>query len=506
MEQHDDLFDFSSFANPDILEESEDVVEVEYLGQIGVVDLAFQQLNYTIKDDKDTLITHIRALAEAPFTPKAEELYQDIVTYGEAVIELIYREARRFQLADPKVLQFLVSLVADLTKDSVHGRKILKAILQFSTVHAHIQVAIGVAGRLADNEWQQALLYRGRDERYFEEVLQALFHMKDAAMVEAVLDLMLQANVQKQAQLQVIRKLLKDFPVFGIEACQVLLKRYVMCETYQLKNCLAIGLSAYRNDALPYLQQMILSGNMAYMKDCYQLIGRIATDESVALLIAMGKEETNLTYIIDALSFSRHPRATEYIVELLQREETALQMKRRCIRALAFVDGNSEQAFIMPYFVKGHPLYIDALFYLLRHQPVKYARIYVELLLDGNRAKSVESFITKLSVSATYYILREVQNASDHDMEIVIKELRKVNIIDKRVKHLVIKRLQQTHSESLRAQLYQFIAKFAHVKEPLFSPNDLYKWRDEETSPILKKLLGELVYKLDKNVASLANY
>jgi len=106
----DDDF-FTSLSGPSQEDGNEKLVEVEYLGRIGYVDISFENIDEDM-DEKEYryILDALEVMAYSDDASKRKEASKEVEKYGEKAITVIFRECRKFDLTDEQRKNELVHL------------------------------------------------------------------------------------------------------------------------------------------------------------------------------------------------------------------------------------------------------------------------------------------------------------------------------------------------------------------------------------------------------------
>ncbi|MFB5579153.1 hypothetical protein [Bacillus cereus] len=500
----DDDF-FTSLSGPSQEDGNEKLVEVEYLGRIGYVDISFENIDEDM-DEKEYryILDALEVMAYSDDASKRKEASKEVEKYGEKAITVIFRECRKFDLTDEQRKNELVHLLSRLTARSLKGRKILKAVLEKANSTQHIALSILGSGAVREHEAVPSILNHMLFPDFFVIGLEALIKIRDKKSVEPIIQRLNDLDINRNDLIDHAVRLAPRFADFGPEAVKPVFEAYKNNQKKAIRPILTIALRSFKEDAIPVLSEVLEkeTDENKLIPICMTL-GALRMSYSTNLLIdAFKKYPVKKKAIIRGFSHTNDQSVLPLLVEELKSTED-IRLKQECLGAIAYLADSDKSliSVIKPYLnERRNRLYLDALNCMVRLGDQESFDKFVNLLINGEEGEQyvLQKHLPKMSFKMIVKMAEKMLTCPDDKAILLVSALQNANIIPQEVGPILEKKLDQNPISALKLEIYRLIGKHVNKKRELLSQDVLYKARQEETNPRLVRELDQIIDNMRK--------
>ncbi|MBY0124397.1 HEAT repeat domain-containing protein [Bacillus sp. S/N-304-OC-R1] len=496
---------FTSLSGPSQEDGNEKLVEIEYLGRIGYVDISFETLDEDM-DEKEYryILDALEIMAYSDDVSKRKEASKEVEQYGEKAITAIFRECRKFDLTDEQRKNELVHLLSRFTSRSLKGRKILKAVLEKANSTQHIALAILVSGAVREHEAVPSILNHMLSPDFFGIGLEALIKIRDKKSVEPLIQRLNDLDSNRNDLIDHAIHLAPRFADFGSEAVKPVFEAYINNHKKSIRPILTIALRSFKEDAIPVLSEVLEkeTDENKLIPICMTL-GALKMSFSTNLLIdAFKKYPAKRKAIIRGFSHTRDQSVLTLLVKELKSTED-IRLKQECLGAISYLAENDTNliSVVKPYLNERHNrLYLDALNCLVRLGDQESFDKFVNLLINGEEGEQyvLQKQLPKMSFKMIVKMAQKILTCPDDKAILLVSALQNANIIPQEVGPILQKKLDQKPIPALKLEIYRLIGKHVNKKRELLSQDILYKARQEETNPRVVRELDQIIDNMRK--------
>ncbi|MES9683099.1 hypothetical protein ABWK22_09305 [Gottfriedia acidiceleris] len=500
----DDDF-FASLSGPSQEEGNEKLVEVEYLGRIGYVDISFENLDEDM-DEKEYryILDALEILAYSNDVSKRKEAIKEIEKYGEKAITVIFRECRKFDLTDENRKNELVHLLSRLASRSLKGRKILKAVLEKANSSQHIALSILCSGAVREHEAVTGILNHMLSPDFFGIGLEALLKIRDKKSIEPIIQRLNDIDSNRNDLIDHAIRLAPRFVDFGPEAVKPVFEGYIYNQKKAIRPILTIALRSFKEDAIPVLTEVLEkeTDENKLIPICMTL-GALRMSYSTNLLIdAFRKYPAKKKAIIRGFSHTKDQSVLPLLVKELETTED-LRLKQECLGAIAYLADNDKNLIpvVKPYLTeRRNRLYLDALNCMVRLGDLESFDKFINLLINGEEGEQyvLQKHLPKMSFKMLVKTAEKMLSCPDDKSILLVSALQNANIIPQEVGPILKKKLDQNPIPALKLEIYRLIGKHVNKKHELLSQDILYKARQEESNPRVVRELDQIIDNMRK--------
>lgn len=505
-EGYDDDSFFKSLSGPSHDEGNEKLVEVEYLGRIGYVDISFENLDTEI-DDSEYQIMHeaLEVMAYGHDVAHRKTASKEIEKFGEKAITVIFRECRKFDLSDDVRKNELIHLLSRLSVRSYKGRKIIKAVLEKANSSQHIAVAIHTSGSIREQEAVSLIIDHMKIPEFFNISLEALLSIRDKDSVLPIIKVIEDLDLNRNYLIDQAIHLAHRFSDFGPEAVRPIFKAYMEQPKRELRPIFTIALRSFKEDAIPVLTEVLDSetDELKLVSICISLGGLKMAFSTNLLKEAFYKYPSKRKAILKGFSYTKDSSLIPVIVEELTTTSNTL-MKAECLDALAHlcVPESNLNRVIRPYLnEKGNRLYLGALNCMVRLGDQDSLKQYIHLLINGDEQEQyvLQKYFPTMPFKLITKISEEILSHPDEKAILLVSTLQRANIVPQEVGLILQKKLNQSPSAALKLEIYRLIGKHVNKRREILPQEVLYKARKEETNQRIIRELDQIIQGMRKN-------
>lgn len=500
----DDDF-FMSISGPSQEDGNEKLVEVEYLGRIGYVDISFEKLDEDMgESDYSNILKALEVMAYNDDVIKRKEASKEVEKYGDKAITVIFRECRKFDLTNEKRKNELVHLLSRLTTRSLKGRKILKAVLEKANSTQHIALSILGTGAVREYEAVPGILNHMSSPDFFCMGLEALLKIRDKKSVEQIIQKLNDLDSNRNDLIDHAIRLAPRFADFGPEAVKPVFEAYLNNEKKAIRPILTIALRSFKEDAIPVLSEVLEkeSDENKLIPICMTL-GALKMPYSTNILIdASKKYPEKKKAIIRGFSHTRDKSVLPLLVDELKSTDD-IRLKQECLGAIAYLADNDKNLIstVKPYLnERRNRLYLDALNCMVRLGDQESFDKFINLLINGEEGEQyvLQKQLPKMSFKMIVKIAEKMLTYTDDKAILLVSALQNANIIPQEVGPILQQKLNQKPIPALKLEIYKLIGKHVNKKRELLSQEVLYKARQEETNPRVVRELDQIIDNMRK--------
>lgn len=500
----DDDF-FTSLSGPSQEDGNEKLVEVEYLGRIGYVDISFENLDEDVNEKEyRQILDACEVMAYSDDPQKRKEASKEIESFGERAITVIFRECRKFDISLDQRRQELIHLLSRLTARSLKGRKIIKAVLEKANSSQHIALAILAAGSVREHEAVRGILEHMLNPDFFVMGFEALLKIRDKSSVEPLIERINNLDVNRNDLIDQSITLAHRFSDFGPEAVKPVFEAYVNNQKKSIRPIFTFALRSFKEDAIPVLSEVLEkeTDENKLVPICMTLGGLQMPFSTNLLVEALSKYPDKKRAIIRGLSHTKDKSVLPVIVEQLKSSDD-VRIKQECLGAIGFLADNDKSYIptVKPYLnEQRNKLYLDALNCMVRMGDSDAFNKFVNLLLNGNEGEQyvLQKHLIKLPFRLLSKIAEKVLSSPDDKAILLVSALQNANLIPQEVGPILQKKLDQNPIPALKLEIYRLIGKHVNKKRELLSQDVLYKARQEETNPRIVRELDQIIDNMRK--------
>jgi len=500
----DDDF-FTSLSGPTQEDGNEKLVEVEYLGRIGYVDISFENLDEDVSEKEyRQILDACEVMAYSDDPQKRKEASKDIEAFGERAITVIFRECRKYDLSLEQRRHELIHLLSRLTARSLKGRKIIKAVLEKANSSQHISLAILAAGAVREREAVEGILEHMLNPDFFVMGFEALLKIRDKHSVKPLIQRINDLDVNRNELIDQAISLSRRFSDFGPEAVKSVFEAYVNNQKKAIRPIFTFALRSFKEDAIPVLSEVLENetDENKLVPICMTLGGLQMPFSTNLLVEALRKYPDKKRAIIRGLSHTKDKSVLPLLVEQLKSSED-LRIKQECLGAIGFLIDNDKDLIpvVKPYLnERRNKLYLDALNCMVRMGDSESFNKFVNLLLNGDEGEQyiLQKHLIKLPFRLLSKIAEKVLSSPDDKAILLISALQNANLLPHEVGPILQKKLDQNPIPALKLEIYRLIGKHVNKKRELLSQDVLYKARQEETNPRIVRELDQIIDNMRK--------
>ncbi|WP_062108875.1 HEAT repeat domain-containing protein [Bacillus niameyensis] len=511
-EQSDEIDDdfLTSLSGPSQESGNETLVEVEYLGRVGLVDISFENLDQELTEQEYLVILDsLNIMSTSSDSSSRKNAAKKIEEYGERAITVIFRECRQFDLASQESKNELLHLLSRLTIRSYKGRKLVKAIVERANSKQHISLAIQCAGAVREREAVSSILTHMRNPDYFGHGLDALLKIRDKNSVEPLIQLMNNLDVNRTEMIEQGIQQARRFADFGPDAIKPIFHAYMNCEKKPIRPIFTIALRSFQEEAVPFLAE-VLAKETDYdqlVPVCLNLGGMRTAVSTQVLVDALDKYPEKKQALILGISHTNDESLVPLIVQELNKTSDAI-IQKECLTAIGYLSGRDANLFpvIKPYLHdRKNNLYLDALNCMVRLGDQDSFAKFVDLLMNGEEREQyiLQKHLSRMPFPLLEKMAEKILVIPDDKAILLVSALQRSNLLPTGVGRTLLKKLEQNPMTALRIEIYRLIGKHVGKKSAIVSQDVLYKARREETSPMVIRELDQIIKFMRKNVGVL---
>lgn len=509
-EEIDDDF-FTSLSGPSQANGNEKLVEVEYMGRIGYVDISFEQIDEDVEEKEAIQI--VEALETMAYSKKLEqrkEAAKKVEQYGEKSIPIIFRECRKFDLTEEQKKNEIINLLSRLSVRSLKGRKIIKAVLEKANSTQHIHVSILGAGAIREKEATDSILRHMKNPELMSVGLDSLIRIRDKKTVQPVIDSINNLDTNRHDIIDQIIALAPRFSDFGPDAVQPVFNAYIKCENRSIRPIYTIALRSFKEDAVPVLSAVLEdeTNEGKLIPICASLGGLRMPFATNLLVEAFHKYPLKKRAIMLGFSYTNDKTLVPLITQELNSTHE-IRMKQDCLNALAYLGENNKELIpaIKPLMNdKRGMIYLDAINCLVRLGDRDAFDKYIDILMNGyeNEQHVLQRHLPKMPFRLIVKIAEKMLDCPDEKALLLVTSLQRANIIPKEVGIILEKKLQKDISPALKLEIYRLIAKHVNKRKEVLSQDVLYQARKKENDPTLLRELDQIIKNMRKEKGSIS--
>ncbi|MEK4439116.1 HEAT repeat domain-containing protein [Paenibacillus sp. FSL K6-2862] len=510
-EQENDEINLDLFSTSVSLDGSESIVEVDYYGRIGYVDISFESLDEDITElEYQEIIQAIETVSYKNDENVWRQSIKTIERFGDRAIVILFRECRKFDLSDEKRISMIIQLLNRLTNRSLKGRRTIKAILENANIQQHVKFALLAAGSIRDKEAVDGIIHRLEDPEYFKYALDALFKLAPKDKIEKIMKTISEIDLRRTDLIEYAIIQAHQFVQFGPQSVRTIFDLYLKNDKKQLQPIYSRALQAFKEDAIPMLREVLYEtkDDKILVSICKTLGSLRMTHSTNILLDALEKFPENQRAVIKGLGFTRDQAVSPYIIEVLK-ESNSIHIKQECLLTLAFVGHRSEQvkAQVRHYLKdRSSSLYLDALNCLVILGDIDSMHEYINLLVKGTESEqyAIQKHMGKLQAFQQIKLGEALLRHTDEESVLIVMGLQKSNVLDQRLGLILEKRLETASLPSLRIEIYKLIGKHVNKKKELLPQKFLYDAKYKETNPRVVRELEQIISSMKKTSGHLS--
>lgn len=501
----DDDF-FTSLSGPSHEDGHEKLVEVEYLGRIGYVDISFENLDEGMDEiEYRNILNAIEVMAYSEQSTKRKEAAKEVEKHGEKSITVIFRECRKFDLTDERRKNELIHLLSRLTNRSLKGRKIIKAVLEKANSTQHIALSILAAGAVREREAVKSILNHILNPEFFGIGLDALVKIHDKNTIEPIIQTINDLDIKRNDLIDQAIHIAPRFADFGPEAVKPVFDAYLNCEKKPLRAIFTIALRSFKEDAIPVLTTVLENEkDETKITPICTALGGLKLSFSTNLLIEAFKQYPNRKRsIIRGFSHTSDSSIIPMILEELK-TTSDLRIKQECLNAIPYLspkDGNSLIPIIKPYLKEQRSkLYLDALNCMVRLGDQESFDRYIDLLINGEEREQyvLQKHLPTMRFPLIINMAKRMLACPDDKAILLISALQRSNVLPQEVGPVLEKKLEQNPTPALKIEIYRLIGKHVNKKREILSQDILYKAKREEDNIRIVRELDQIIKNMRK--------
>lgn len=493
---------FNAFSGPQLADKNK-LVEVEYIGRIGYIDVSFESLDKDLtQQDYDFIRTNLEIMAQSTDRAQIKAASRAIRETGEKAVEVIFREARKFDLTNPEKRNDLVHLLGGLTVRSLKGRRILKGVLLKAHSLQHIKLAVMVAGFINDREDINELLIHAKSPELFEFCLEALLRIRAKQSLKPILEIIQELDVNRKDLIDQARSFARRIHEFGPECIADVYDAYISCQRYYIRPVIGLGLQSFKHDAVPFLLNILEEEkDLEKAARVARTIGNLRISSATKGLIeAYNKFPDKQLAIIEGLSHTRDKDVLHLILRELK-ENKNLKIKRICLRSLPFIGNPGVLSNVEPYTQnRSHELYLDALFCQVCFGDPRAFQQYVNLLVEGSAGEQhvLERFTSRLPDFVLKKIAEKVLEFPDNKALLILSVLNRPNVLPAEIGRVLKQKLESDPGAPIKMEIFTLIGKYVNTRNELLPQEVLYQARAAEIDPRIKSKLDQIIRSMQK--------
>lgn len=503
-EEIDDDF-FTSLSGPTQSNGNEKLVEVEYLGRIGYVDISFESLDEDIDEtEARAIVDALEEMAYGDDILKRKKASKEIEDFGEKAISVMFRECRKFDLSDEEKREELIHLLSRLTVRSLKGRKIIKAILEKANSTQHLTLAIMAAGSVREKEAVNIILKQMVNPEFVPIGLESLLKIRDKKSVQPLITILNGLDSNRNDLIDRVIQLAPRFSDFGPEAVKPVFEAYMYGENRSVRPFFTLALRSFKEEAVPILGAVLEdeTDETKLMPICMSLGGLRMPYATQLLINAFNKYPNKKRVIVRGLSHTNDSS----LVPLLVKELTTtseLKLKQECLGAISYLGQNDKDLIplVKPFLKdKRSNLHLDALNCMVRLGDRDSLQEYINILLNGheNEQYILQRHLPKMPFKLIVKMAECILTNPDDKAIILVTSMQRANIIPQEVGPILQKKLMQNPTPLLKLEIYRLIGKHVNKRKELLSQEVLYKARQEEQDTRIIRELDQIIHNMRK--------
>ncbi|OME19921.1 HEAT repeat domain-containing protein [Paenibacillus odorifer] len=505
-EEQESEAEFLDFmTGPSSLNENKGVVEVEYYGTLGYVDISFESLDENISESDYQII--LQAVENIAYQ-KNEDLWKESVkiieSFGEKSIIILFRECRKFDLSDEKIIALVIQMLNRLTNRSLKGRRVIKAIIENATIRQHINFAILVANSIRDQESVSGLLKRLSDPEFFMLSLDALLSIAKKDSLPDIFNEISKLDVRRTDLIEHAIRNAYRFSDFGPNAVKVIFELYVKNEKKFLGGIYTTALRSFKEDAIPILKKVLheTEDESMLIPICQTLGSLRMTHSTNVLLQALEEFPGKKRAIIRGLSYTRSEDVLSFVLSELK-SSSEFRVKQECLLTIGFIGNRNPgvQEQVKQYLNnKSSKLYLDALNCLVSLGNEEAFSNYIHLMVNGNEIekRALQRHVGKLQAYQHKKLAEASLKLPDDKALFIICGLLQANILNSDIGPIILKRLEDAKLPALRIEIYKLIGKHVNKNKELLPQNVLYDAKKAESNIRIVREIDQIISSMKK--------
>ncbi|WP_413404963.1 HEAT repeat domain-containing protein [Paenibacillus amylolyticus] len=495
-----DIYDNKSVAGG-----NDGIVEVEYYGSIGYVDISFTSLNENISEvEYQRILNAVETITFDTNEVKWKDSFNEIESFGERAVMILFRECRKFNLSDEKQTALVVQLLNRLTNRSLKGRRTIKAILEQASIQQHVKLAILVSGTIRDKEVSQALITRLADPDYFTLALQSLLKLAPKDLLPSILEVINKIDLRRNDLIEHAFIHANEFVRFGPQAVKLIFATYASLDIKQLHRVYIRAIQSFKEDAIPFLKEVFQeTKDEKMMFIVCKTLGSLHIPHSTQILLeALDEHPEYKRAIIRGLSFTRDRAILPKVLKIMK-ETTDQGLRQECMTTIAFSGDRSEQTKneIRPYFQdRSTKDYLIALNSLVIMGDGEMMNNYIQMLVSGTEKEQyiIQKHIGKLPSVQQLKLAEAMFHYPDEETLLIVMGLQKFNVLDLRIAGILERKLQETAHAALRIEIYKLIGKHVNKQKELLPQKFLFEAKSNEKNPHILRELEQIISMMNR--------
>ncbi len=500
----DDRF-FDDITGPSQDTGNEKLVEVEYMGRLGYVDISFENLEEDMSDmEYKEILSALEIMAYSDDINKRKEAIRKVEAFGEKSIVVIFRECRKFDLSEERKRVELVNLLARLTVRSFRGRKIIKAVLEKASSSQHVSLAILGAGTIREREAVDGILEHMKEPDFFSISFEALLKIRDQKTVEPIINNINNLDVSRNDLRDQAIHLAPRFGDFGPDAVKPVFEAYINCQKKPLRPIFTLALRSFKEDAIPVLAAVLEDEtNEDKLVPICMTLGSLKMPFSTNLLKNTFEQFPNKRRAaIIGFSYTNDPSLVPILLKELK-STSDLKLKKECLKAIGHIVGEEKNVLneIKPYLHEyRNKIYLDALYCVVRLGDKEGFDKFAELLVNGNDEEQfiLQNFLARMPFKVIAKMAEKMLHYPDDKALLLVSALQKSNMMPREVGGILEKKLNQNPIPALKVEIYRLIGKHVNNHREILSQEILYKARREEEDPRIIRELDQIIDNMRK--------
>ncbi|WP_214776086.1 hypothetical protein [Exiguobacterium sp. s37] len=503
-EEIDDDF-FTSLSGPSQSGGNEKLVEVEYLGRIGYVDISFESLDEDIaEEDARHIVDALETMAYESDSFKRKKAAKEVEAYGEKAVSIIFRECRKFDLTDEVKREEIIHLLSRLATRSLKGRKTIKAVLEKASSTQHLILAVMAAGSVREREAVKSILNHMSNPDFVPSGLEALIKIRDKESVASIINILSRLDASRSDLIDQVIQLAPRFSDFGPEAVKPVFDAYIQGENRAIRPFFTLALRSFKEDAVPVLAAVLEdeTDEGKLMPICMTLGGLKLSYSTQLLVDAFSKYPNKKRVIVRGLSHTNDSNLVPMLVNELKTTPD-IRLKQECLGAIAHLAHNDKELIpvIKPYLSEQrNNLHLDALNCLVRLGDRDSLVTYIDTLMNGheNEQYVLQKHLPKMPFKLMVKMAETMLTCPDEKAILLVTSLQRANIVPQEVGPILQSKLNQNPAPSLKLEIYRLIGKHVNKKKELLSQEVLYKARRDEDDPRVIRELDQIIQNMRK--------
>jgi HEAT repeat protein len=495
---HQELFDL--IGAPTEEDGSKNMVEVEYLGRLGYVDISFENPQSELGErEYDSLINAIEILAFDPNVATAKEACRVIESFGDHAIDIMFRECRKIDLTDERKRRETLHLMSRLTMSSLKGRRIIKAVLENGTSQQHIRLAILLAGILQDRELVGIIAKHARNPDFFEVASETLFRIHAPLSIKPLITLLHTLDANRRDLMDVAYRLVPQFHKFGQDAIEEIFEAYLECRP-QIRPVFLVALRSFKGDVIPKLERVLkVEENEGRLIRISKALGELQHPYAIKLLVdEFNTQPHKRVYIIEGFSHTKDPSLVPLLLKELE-ESSDAELKRKCLTALSYL-GDSTLIPVVRTFLVHSETKNDAMYALVRFGDNDAFELFFKAMItEGSESQKIIKYVSRLPFQILRQMASRISSLTDGESLTVVSALRRPNILPREIGPVLQKKLGDRNvNQRLKIEIYRLIGKHVNSKHELLSQSILYSAKKVETDPTILREIDAIISHMKK--------